>query len=106
MMNNEVILTLAERFAARVLRDVGSEPSAQMVHAWTLAFGTPPAEDERLAGVGLLESQRTHFRQVAESNAANAKPNEKAPTAPSPELQALSLLCQALFSSNRFLYVD
>jgi hypothetical protein len=106
MMNNEVILTLAERFASRVLRDVGSDSSAQMVHAWTLAFGTPPEENERLAGVTLLESQRKHFQQVAESNAANSKPNEKASTAPSPELQALSLLCQALFSSNRFLYVD
>ena len=106
MMNNEVILTLAERFAARVLRDVGSDPSAQMAHAWTLAFGTPPDANELLAGVTLLESQRKHFQQVTESTAANAKPNETVSTAVSPEHQALSLLCQALFSSNRFLYVD
>ncbi len=106
MMNNEVILRLAERFASRVLRDVGSDMSAQMAHAWTLAFGTPPDENELLAGVMLLDSQRKHFQQVAESNAANAKANEKVSIAVSPELQALSLLCQALFSSNRFLYVD
>jgi hypothetical protein len=28
------------------------------------------------------------------------------PSMASPEQQALALLCQALFSSNRFLYVD
>ncbi len=106
MMNNEVILTLAERFASRVLRDVGSESSGQVAHAWTLAFGTPPDEDELRAGVSLLGNQRKHFQQAAADVAANAKPNDKAIASASPELQALSLLCQAFFSSNRFLYVD
>ncbi len=106
MMNNEVILTLAERFASRVLRDVGSESTGQVARAWTLAFGTPPDEDELRAGVSLLDNQRKHFYQVATDVAANAKPNDKAIASASPELQALSLLCQAFFSSNRFLYVD
>ena len=106
MMNNEVILTLAERFANRVLRDTGSDPAAQMAHAWTLALGTPPDSDEWKAGVTLLVAQREHFQQAAETAAANAKPADKPVVSATPELQALSLLCQALFSSNRFLYVD
>ncbi|HUP77346.1 MAG TPA: DUF1553 domain-containing protein, partial [Pirellula sp.] len=108
MMNNEVILTLAERFANRVLRDAGSEPTAQIILAWTLAFGTAPDDQELRAGVSLLETQRQHFQQVADSVAAGAKPSDKDKpvVANSPELQALTLLCQAFFSSNRFLYVD
>jgi len=108
MMNNEVILTLAERFANRVLRDTGSDPTAQMTHAWTLAFGTAPNGTELGAGVSHLVTQRQHFQQVADAIAASAKPSDKDKpvVANSPELQALTLLCQALFSSNRFLYVD
>ncbi len=108
MMNNEVILTLAERFANRVLRDMGSDPTAQMIHAWTLAFGAPPNDTELQAGVTHLITQRQHFQQVADAVAASPKPSDKdkSVVTNSPELQALTLLCQALFSSNRFLYVD
>ncbi len=110
MMNNEVILTLAERFASRVQREVGSEPAAQVAHAWSLAFGTPPDERELQAGVALLLTQRQHFQQLADALAAAGPPDDKSKKVPAataePELQSLALLCQALFSSNRFLYVD
>jgi hypothetical protein len=110
MMNNEVVLTLADRFANRVQREVGSEPSAQVARAWSLAFGVPPDPSEIQAGVALLLSERQHFQRMADAIAAakppNEKQNEKPPSMVSPQQQALSLLCQALFSSNRFLYVD
>jgi hypothetical protein len=110
MMNNEAILNLADRFANRVEREVGSEPSAQVARAWSLAFGVPPATSEIQAGVGLLLSERQHFQSVADAMAAakpsNEKQTDKPTEMPSPERQALALLCQALFSSNRFLYVD
>ncbi|MDX1925810.1 MAG: PSD1 and planctomycete cytochrome C domain-containing protein [Pirellulaceae bacterium] len=110
MMNNEVVLTLADRFANRVEREVGSEPAAQVARAWSLAFGTQPDQNELQAGIGLILSERQHFQRVADAIAAASPPNEKSKDKPSsmasPEQQALALLCQAFFSSNRFLYVD
>ncbi len=110
MMNNEVVLTLADRFAMRVEREVGSELTAQATRAWVLAFGTQPNQTELQAGIALLLSERQHFQRVADAVAAAKPPNEKQNAKPTgmaaPEQQALALLCQALFSSNRFLYVD
>lgn len=110
MMNNEVVLTLADRFAVRVEREVGSEPTAQVARAWLLAFGAQAEPSELQAGTALLLSERQHFQRIADAVAAakppNDKPTEKPPGAISPQQQALALLCQALFSSNRFLYVD
>ena len=110
MMNNEVVLTLAERFAVRVEREVGSDPAAQVTRAWWLAFGVQPDQNELTAGIALLLSERQHFQRVMDAMAAATpptdKPNEKPAGVASPQQQALALLCQALFSSNRFLYVD
>ena len=110
MMNNEVVLTLAERFAARVEREVGSDPAAQVTRAWWLAFGVQPDQNELTAGIALLLSERQHFQRVTDAMAAATPPtdkqNEKPAGMASPQQQALALLCQALFSSNRFLYVD
>ena len=110
MMNNEVVLTLAERFAVRVEREVGSEPAAQVTRAWLLAFGVQPDQNELTAGIALLLSERQHFQRVTDAMAAATPPtdkqNEKPAGMASPQQQALALLCQALFSSNRFLYVD
>ena len=110
MMNNEVILTLAERFARQVEREVGSDPTDQMKHAWWLAYSTAPTEVELAAGVALLSTERHHFQSVADAvvstSPASDKQADKKPVGALPETQALSVLCQALFSSNRFLYVD
>ncbi len=106
MMNNEVVLTLADRFANRVEREVGSSPDAQVSRAWALAFGVPPDQEELQAGIALLLTERQHFQRVIDALNAAKPPKEKASSLPAPEQQALALLCQALFSSNRFLYVD
>jgi hypothetical protein len=110
MMNNEAILTISQRFASRVEREVGSEPSAQVHRAWSLAFGVAPDDEEMQAGIALLLNQRRYFQQLADSPAAaqttDAKSKKELPPLASPQLQSLALLCQAIFSSNRFLYVD
>lgn len=105
MMNNELVLRMSEKFAKRIQAEVGDDAAAQARHAWQLAFGQSPAEAEVASAVELLTSQRTHFEQLATANAAKpATPN--APAALAPAQQSLAILCQALLSSNRFLYVD
>jgi hypothetical protein len=104
LMNNSSVIRICDHFANRVIRQAGDDPMAQVVQAWQFAFGVAPTE-----------SQRTQTRQwLVDQRAILAQPNPEQPTAPNAGAlepakaneQALSLLCQALLSSNAFLYVD
>jgi hypothetical protein len=59
-----------------------------------------PVETEIAGARDLLATTKAHFEQVAA-----AAPADQKPTVP-PAQQALAVYCQALLSSNRFLYVD
>jgi hypothetical protein len=97
MMNNPLVVREALAFAARVQRDTGSDPAAQFQLAWRIAFGRPPSSREIRTGVKFLNEQ---------ADAARAAPAKPKAGTPSPALAALAHLCQALLSSNEFLYVD
>lgn len=100
MMNNAAVLRFAERFAARVAAVAGDDDTRRAEVAWQLAYGVSPVEAEVAGARELLASTKAHFEQVAA-----AAPAEQKPTVP-PAQQALAVYCQALLSSNRFLYVD
>jgi hypothetical protein len=87
MMNHGDIRGLSQRFARRVAAEAGSEPAAQVRRAWWLALSREPTDAEVSEGVAFLVAQRA----ALPSSAAE---------------EALTTLCQALFCSNRFLYVD
>ena len=112
MMNNDLILKLSERFAQRVISDAGDEPAAQAQRAWLLAFGRDASESDVASAAAMLVAQRTYFEEeaakVADPKAATTPPANKPAAAPAlpPNQQALAILCQALLSSNPFLYVD
>jgi hypothetical protein len=63
-----------------------------VVLAWRLAYAATPSEAEVGEALAFLGDQRERFAGV----------KAKVP----PERQALASFCQALLSSNRFLYVD
>jgi hypothetical protein len=114
MMNNSTVLELSEHFARRVQRDAGDDPAAQVAYAWMLAVGRPISP----------QSQSTATDWLIQLRAALTKPAPDGPadntiadaTSPEPPMgilepepakhQALALFCQAIFSSNAFLYVD
>lgn len=102
MMNNDFIVGQAEQFAGRVRREAGDEPAAQASLAWRLALGTEPAPDDLQQLVAFLAEQAGHYRTVA----AAATPSAKVTAATDPQIQALATLCQALWSTNGFLYID
>jgi hypothetical protein len=91
LMNNQDVVALAEAFAARVRREVGEEPRAQVRRAWTLAFGAEPHEEE------IQEAVRFLTAPLAASGTSQANAKRQA---------ALAVFCQALLGSNPFLYVD
>jgi hypothetical protein len=104
LMNNSSVVRISEHFASRVAREVGQAPADQVLRAWQLAYGSNPAEAQRNQLTSWLEQQR----------AALAQPNPDQASAPNggtlepakANQQALALLCQALLSSNAFLYID
>jgi hypothetical protein len=94
LMNSSFVHELAEYFAARVQAEAGAELDRQVNLAWRLAFGAEPNAQEQTRAVAFLVDQTAAFR--GEKGANNPQPSER----------ALANLCQALLSSNRFLYVD
>jgi hypothetical protein len=65
---------------------------SQVATAWQIAYGRPVTQPEIHAVLNFLNQQLPMLTSAAAT--------------PDPELQALTDLCQALLSSNEFLYVD
>jgi hypothetical protein len=65
---------------------------------WGLALSAEPSEAQIHSAVAFLAAQQQEF-------AAQPPPDDKT-VLPPPEVRSLAALCQALFSSNAFLYVD
>jgi hypothetical protein len=76
LLNNALVLYLADAFAARVAREAGPDPKAQVERAYRLAFGRSPDPDE---GEQSVQVVRHH---------------------------GIATLPRAIFNSNEFLYVD
>ncbi|HEV3020844.1 MAG TPA: DUF1553 domain-containing protein, partial [Pirellulales bacterium] len=102
LMNSEFMLALAVHFAERVAAEAGADPRNQVAHAWRLAFATEPAEVEITAALRFMADQTEQLR----ANQAEPKPADGVTAKPSPQRQALSCFCQALLSSNAFLYME
>jgi hypothetical protein len=100
MMNSSFVVQQAEAMAARIEREAAADPAAQFRRAWLLAYSRAPSDAEVQAGVAFLAEQ------ARAAVPADAKPvDAKVVTLP-PAQVALAHLCQALLSSNGFLYVD
>ncbi len=105
-MNNQVTIRLAERFAQRLARQAGSDIRRQVVQANLLAFAAEPSESDIAAALAFIEDQQQYFTQLMPTEKPGDKPAEKEPEDLTPAEQALALYCQALLSTNRFLYID
>jgi hypothetical protein len=76
MLNNALVLRLADRFAERLERETGADVERQITRAYLLAYGRLPADDELALA-----------RRVVDKH-------------------GLDVLARAIFNSNEFLYVD
>ncbi len=100
LMNSDFILKYSDQFARRLTTLAGDEPNDQIRLAWKLAYARDPDDSEMASARDYLNDLTTMF---TEQRSAGKKPD---PNAPTPEFQALSSLCQMIFSSNEFLYID
>jgi hypothetical protein len=95
LMNNDFVLAQSQALAERILKEYGGDRTEQIRHAWRLALSHEPSGHDLEAASELVAAQEQEF---AAQQAADKLP----PSA----TRALANLCQALFSSNAFLYVD
>ncbi|MSR56165.1 MAG: DUF1549 domain-containing protein [Planctomycetaceae bacterium] len=98
LMNGPFMAQQADALATRILREAGSEPAAQVERAWRLVFCRLPTDAELTGGVAFLNDQSAGVR--------GAIAKDPTAVAVDPSRAALANLCQALVSSNGFLYVD
>ncbi len=101
LLNNPTAWRQAQHLAARLVREAGKAPQAQVVRLWKIALGRPPTVREQKEALDLLEKL-----SAAEAGpAARELPPE--PTALPPERRpALVQLCLGIFNHNEFLYID
>ena len=108
LMNSDFVQDHSRNLAERVATVAGPDVKSQIVLAWRLVFGTDPNETETTEAAAFVAAQTEVFQPKAP--VAAAVPATGAAAAPNPAgdpaRQALSLLCQSLLSSNRFLYVE
>lgn len=98
MLNDDFSIASADALAARITR-AESNVRAQIALAWRLVFGVEATQAQITAAGSFLTGQQANL-------AAAAGPDGKKPDNATAQSQALATFCQALFASNRFLYVD
>jgi len=106
LLNSELSLDLARRFAGRVLADAGDARAAWVERAYRLALGRGPRDDERRDALGFLDEQARRIRRVSRSSSDLATPLPAKEGSDAARGAALVDLCLALFNVNEFLYVD
>jgi hypothetical protein len=91
LMNSRFIHEYAGSFAQRVRAQAGADVKAQVALAWKLAYAAEPSVSDVDRSAAFVEQQAAALAKQSMSDPAHA---------------ALTNYCQALLSSNRFLYVD
>jgi hypothetical protein len=98
LMNSDFAITQSQTLAERAIAEAGDDPAARIRLVWRLALSQEPSDAQLAAAIEFLIAQEQEFT-------AQPPPAAKTPLA-APPVRALAALCQALFSSNAFLYVD
>jgi len=109
LMNSDFILKQARQFARRLRSQAPGNLVGQITYAWQLSYTRLPTEDELGMARGFVEQRVADLagrpEDVAEKQRDETEEAEK-PEVDDSELLALTSFCQALLSSNEFLYVD
>ena len=104
LMNSQFITDFSGHIAKRLQRDHANDLVAQIKLAWRLIYGRLPSDTEISDARSFLENQR----RILPATSPTPKPVKGQPTPIVLDASTLSLatFCQALLSSNEFLYVN
>ncbi len=95
LMNSDFIVRYAELFSEHIQQFGGESVTDRISYAWQRANGQRIDEDTMVALTEFLENQQQELL-----NSREGMPADEA------EQVAWAMLCQALFASNQFIYVD
>jgi hypothetical protein len=95
LLNGAFYNEQAAHFAARLVKEAGSDRSAQIRRAFALALCRPPREEEIKLILGFLARQQ---KQIEAERKAAGKPTADA------RQKALAAFCLVLFNCNEFVY--
>ncbi|MFP6602495.1 MAG: PSD1 and planctomycete cytochrome C domain-containing protein, partial [Pirellulaceae bacterium] len=104
-MNSDFVIAQAKHFAQRLQKEAPNDLTAQVALAWKLAFAQSAPDTEVAAAVQFVQQQQEQFQQQKTATKKDPKADPAAEKA-AQELSALTSFCQALLSSNQFLYVE
>ncbi len=101
LMNDTFVLDTSKALATRLRNEVQGDARGQIVKAWRTLYGEQPRDTDIFRCLAYLAEQTEAVRAYHHGiqHAKDAPP-------PDPQLEALASLCQILYSSNRFLYVE
>ncbi|HEY2759356.1 MAG TPA: DUF1553 domain-containing protein, partial [Pirellulales bacterium] len=102
LLNDEFTNDQAQFMAARVMHEVGDDVSKQIERAYWLALLRPPTESQRQQATQFVQQQFETQHQKLLDGRNNFSPTEEAQL----HRRALADLCQVLFNSNDFVYVN
>jgi hypothetical protein len=105
LLNGPFTQEKSRTFAARLLREAGAEPAAQVERAYRLALGRPPRPDELRTALEFLGEQRELLNDRLLARLPVNVPADLPPGADPATAAALADLCLALLNRNEFLYV-
>lgn len=98
LMNNGMIFELAESFAARIRKEVGTDPDMQVRHTSLIAFGRLPDDDEQqLACKALTQLEAKWALHLTSAGTTDPEVARQ---------KALTAYCHAIMNSAEFLYID
>jgi hypothetical protein len=101
MMNDVFIIDSARHLAERARSSAPGNVRDQLTTAWKLLYHTAPTDSELQQCETYLAEQTAN---LAEYHQKNPPPKDTPPR--NAELEAMASLCQILYSSNRFLYIE
>lgn len=105
LMNSDFVISQAKYFAQRLQKEAPDDLTAQVALAWKLAFAQSAPDTEVATAVQFIQQQQKQFQQQKTATKKDPKADPAAEKA-AQELSALTSFCQALLSSNQFLYVE
>ena len=109
ILNNNLILEWARGFAGRIMSESGSSTESweQIDRAYRMTYGRGASPDELKTATAFLEQQTAVMAKRLASGGPMPPMPAKTPDGMDPaRAAALVDLCQMLFASNEFLYVN
>lgn len=104
LLNSKVSLGWAEAFAGRVLKQAGTDPTAQVETAYNLAFNRGPDGFEKDSVMTFFNKQKPLLVERVSAGEKLAVPTFLPPGYDSAQAAALVDFCQMLLNSNEFVY--